>query len=68
MHRLASELSAWRLLERLPEGPYRAGLPLRMIGDCPDHAPTLAERGPCVLEDLVAATGRRARLSVLSTR
>jgi DNA-binding IclR family transcriptional regulator len=31
-HRLASELVAWRLLERTEERSYRIGLPLRMIG------------------------------------
>ena len=30
-HRLASELVAWRLLERTEERSYRIGLPLRMI-------------------------------------
>ena len=30
-HRLASELVAWRLLERSEERSYRIGLPLRMI-------------------------------------
>ena len=30
-HRLASELVAWRLLERTEECHYRIGLPLRMI-------------------------------------
>src|ERR1700754_3743092 len=29
-HRLASELVAWRLLERTEERSYRSGLPLRM--------------------------------------
>jgi DNA-binding IclR family transcriptional regulator len=31
-HRLASELLAWRLLERTADGGYRIGLPLRIIG------------------------------------
>ena len=64
-HRLTSELSAWRLLERTPDGLYRVGLALRRVSACPDRAPTLAERGPCVLEDLAAVTGCRARLGVL---
>ena len=29
-HRLTAELTSWRLLERTPDGLYRAGLPLRM--------------------------------------
>ena len=31
-HRLASELVAWRLLERTEDRSYRIALPLRMIG------------------------------------
>jgi DNA-binding IclR family transcriptional regulator len=64
-HRLTTELTSWRLLERTPDGLYRAGLPLRMISDRPNPAPTVQERGPCVLEDLAAATRSRARLGVL---
>jgi DNA-binding IclR family transcriptional regulator len=64
-HRLASELASWRLLERTDGGHYRAGLPLRMIGTGDACAPSIAERAPCVLEDLAAATRRRARLGVL---
>ena len=64
-HRLTSELTSWRLLERTPDGLYRAGLPLRMMAGCPDRAPTLHERAPCVLEDLAAATRSRARVGVL---
>ena len=64
-HRLASELTAWRMLDRTPDGHYRAGLPLRMIGSGFDQAPTLYERAPCVLDDLAAATQRRVRLGML---
>src|SRR3954447_12809213 len=64
-HRLTAELTSWRLLERTPDGLYRAGLPLRMMAGCPDRTPTLQERAPCVLEDLAAATRCRARLGVL---
>ena len=64
-HRLASELASWRLLERTPMGQYRAGLPLRIIGTGNAHPPSIRERGPCVLEDLAAATRSRARLGVL---
>ena len=64
-HRLTTELAAWRLLERTPDGLYHAGLPLGMISNCPDRAPTLHERAPCVLEDLAATTHHRARLGVL---
>ena len=64
-HRLTSELASWRLLERTPDGRYRAGLPLRMIGTVDACPPSIAERAPCVLEDLSAATRGRARLGVL---
>ena len=64
-HRLTAELTSWRLLERTAEGLYRAGLPLRMISSGPARCPTIQERAPCVLEDLAAATGSRARLGVL---
>lgn len=64
-HRLTSELANWRLLERTDDGRYRAGLPLRTIGTATTCPPSLAERGPCVLEDLSAATRKRARLGLL---
>ena len=64
-HRLTSELASWRLLERTDDGRYRAGLPLRMIGTADSCPPSVAERAPCVLEDLAAATQCRARLGVL---
>jgi DNA-binding IclR family transcriptional regulator len=64
-HRLATELASWRLLERTDDGRYRAGLPLRMISIRPACPPRVAERAPCVLEDLAAATRSRARLGLL---
>ncbi|MCO1655565.1 IclR family transcriptional regulator [Pseudonocardia humida] len=64
-HRLASELTSWRLLERTPCGHYRAGLPLRMIGTGDACPASIAERAPCVLEDLSAATRSRTRLGLL---
>src|SRR4051794_32221539 len=42
-HRLAAELTSWRLLERNAEGLYRAGLPLRMMCSGPAQCPTLQE-------------------------
>ncbi len=65
-HRLTSELASWRLLERTTDGQYRAGLPLRMIRGAEAGPPRIAERAPCVLEDLAAATRCRARLGVLT--
>ena len=64
-HRLTSELAAWRLLERTDDGIYRAGLPLRIIGTVGSVAPRMAERAPCVIEDLSVATRCRVRLGVL---
>lgn len=64
-HRLTSELASWRLLERTEDGSYRAGLPLRAIGAADGAPPSLQERAPCVVEDLVLCTGSRARLGVL---
>jgi DNA-binding IclR family transcriptional regulator len=65
-HRLTSELASWRLLERMDDGTYRIGLPLRMLGANEAEAPSVAERAPWVLEDLVSATRSRARLGVLT--
>lgn len=64
-HRLASELAAWRILERTEDGYYRIGLPLRMIGTQARYSPSLSERAPAVMEDLSAATRSDVRLGVL---
>ena len=63
-HRLASELAAWRILERTEDGYYRIGLPLRMIGTRASHPPNIQERAPRVMEDLSTATRTVARLGV----
>jgi DNA-binding IclR family transcriptional regulator len=65
-HRLATELTSWRLLERTAAGLYRAGLPLRTIGARNACPPSVAERAPYVLEDLAAATHSRARLGLMT--
>ncbi|MEN3298360.1 MAG: hypothetical protein V7633_418 [Pseudonocardia sp.] len=65
-HRLATELTSWRLLERTTGGLYRAGLPLRTIGGRDPCPPSVAERAPYVLEDLAAATRSRARLGLMA--
>jgi IclR family transcriptional regulator, acetate operon repressor len=65
-HRLAAELAATGLLERDESGRYRAARSLRQLGTAPWREPSLAERGPCVLDDLSAVTHRVARLGVLS--
>jgi DNA-binding IclR family transcriptional regulator len=64
-HRLTSELASWRLLERTPDGRYRAGLALRTMGSGDSCAPALRERAPCVLDDLARVTRCRVRLGVL---
>lgn len=65
-HRLAVELAARNLLERDDTGRYRVAPLLRQLSTSAWRAPTLIERGPCVLDDLSAATHRTARLGVLS--
>ena len=55
VHRLVTELAAWRVLERDGEGRYRAGPPLRTIGagsacsghELDDGAATPAARASC---------------------
>jgi DNA-binding IclR family transcriptional regulator len=64
-HRLVIELSNLRVLERMPEGVYRAGLSLRTIGAVNTYPPTLAERAPYILEDLSHIARCRARLGIL---
>jgi IclR family transcriptional regulator, acetate operon repressor len=65
-HRLAVELAATDFLERDESGRYCVAPSLRRLGAAGWRAPTLAERGPFVLDDLSAATHRSARLGVLS--
>lgn len=63
-HRLMAELARLRLLERKPDGMWRPGLALRTIGAAGAVPPSLAERAPAILEDLVEVTKCRARLGV----
>ncbi|WP_433293940.1 IclR family transcriptional regulator [Pseudonocardia sp. CA-142604] len=74
VHRLVTELTAWRVLERDEEGRYRAGPPLRTFGGgCarrePDDAATAAvrvrDRAVPVIEDLFRATGSPVRVGFL---
>jgi DNA-binding IclR family transcriptional regulator len=69
-HRLASELVAWRLLERTEERSYRIALPLRMIaGDysksevCSNTLTVI--RALPVLDELSRATRNDVRLGIL---
>jgi DNA-binding IclR family transcriptional regulator len=75
VHRLVTELTAWRVLERDEEGRYRAGSPLRTFGggcacqepDDPaaDTAVRVRERAVPVIEDLFRATGSPVRVGFL---
>jgi IclR family transcriptional regulator, acetate operon repressor len=69
-HRLASELVAWRLLERTEERSYRIGLPLRMIAsEYPESevcSRTLTVmRVLPVLDELSRATRNEVRMGIL---
>ena len=69
-HRLASELVAWRLLERTEERSYRIALPLRMIAgeysksEVCSTALTVMRSLP-VLDELSRATRNKVRLGIL---
>jgi DNA-binding IclR family transcriptional regulator len=69
-HRLASELVAWRLLERTEERHYRIGLPLRIIASEYSESEVCSTtqtvmRALPTLDDLSRATRSEARLGVL---
>ena len=69
-HRLASELVAWRLLERTEERSYRIALPLRMIAggysesEVCSYTLTVMRALP-VLDELSRATQNDVRLGIL---
>jgi DNA-binding IclR family transcriptional regulator len=73
VHRLASELAAWQVLERDEDGRYTAGPPLRTIGGgcaCPSEAtaalgPSLRDRAAPMIEELFRATGAQVRVGFL---
>jgi len=72
VHRLASDLAAWQLLERTNDGSYRAGRPLCTIatavgrpGSGDDVASILRNRAIPIMEDLVRATGTCVRVGKL---
>jgi DNA-binding IclR family transcriptional regulator len=64
-HRLTTDMAAWQILHRTPEGEYRIGLALQMLQADATYLPTLHELAPHVLTDLCEATQRRARIGVL---
>jgi DNA-binding IclR family transcriptional regulator len=69
VHRLATELAAWRVLARDEEGRYRAGPSLWAAGACqpdgPACVPDVRGRAAPVLEDLFRATGVPVRVGFL---
>jgi DNA-binding IclR family transcriptional regulator len=64
-HRLMTELTSRRLLERRANGRYGVGLALRMIGAADPAPASIVERGPWILEDIADCAKSRARLGVL---
>ena len=76
VHRLVTELTAWRVLERDDEGRYRGGPPLRTIAGgcvCPEEpadpvtasAVRIRDCAVPVIEDLFRATGAPVRVGFL---
>ena len=63
-HRLASELVAWRLLERTEERSYRIGLPLRIIASeyCESEVCSITQT---VMRALVPYSAWLARLGLI---
>lgn len=70
VYRLATELTAWGVLERTDDGQYRVGERLASLGGGPAAAavaPNIHERCRRIMEDLAAAAGRAdVRLGVLA--
>jgi DNA-binding IclR family transcriptional regulator len=64
-HRLLYELVDGAFLSRGPDGAFRPGPAVRQLSHVLPQQPTLHERAPHVVEDLVEALRRRVRLGVL---
>lgn len=64
-HRLASELTAWDLLERTDDKSFQVGSTLKAIGGSRLKEPSYLERGRRTLDALSAATHVPVRLGVL---
>ncbi len=64
-HSLTTDMAAWQILHRTPEGEYRIGSALQMLKTDATYLSTLHELAPHVLSDLCEATQRRARVGVL---
>jgi DNA-binding IclR family transcriptional regulator len=67
VHRLASELAAWGMLDRTEAASFRVGSPLRAIGATGGQSPGVHERARSVMEDLATATGTDVRLGILDS-
>jgi DNA-binding IclR family transcriptional regulator len=65
-YRLTTDLAAWQVLHRDPDGVFGVGSALRGLDDRTWCLPTLQDRAPQVLADLSEATRQRTRLGVLS--
>ncbi len=73
VHRLATELAAWRVLERSSNGSYRAGPPLRALGqsaqdggdDVGGLESSFRDRAVPVMDDVFRAIGVRVRVGFL---
>jgi len=66
VHRLASELAGWGVLERTEESKFRVGLPIKTMGSRRVDTPAIIESARRALEDLVTAVGTSARLGILT--
>lgn len=73
VHRLATDLAAWRVLERTPDGGYRAGPPMLALGwtstggiGSRSGAASIRDCAVPVMEDLLRAVGVRVRVGYLS--
>jgi DNA-binding IclR family transcriptional regulator len=64
-HRLIHELVDREFLSRSADGTFRPGPSVHRLSSDPARLPTLQERAPHVVEDLVEALRRRVRLGVL---
>jgi DNA-binding IclR family transcriptional regulator len=65
-HRLVTELTAWRILERDRHRRFRPGLSLRALGGAECCATTsMRDVATPILEDLFRATGHEVRFGIL---
>lgn len=65
VHRLATELTSWGVLDRGDEGRYRPGLPLTAIGRTATYSASWQDIARHAIEDLAAVTSTTVRLGVL---